>query len=146
MNGKINSHQTFYSNELKKSSDSKKSGAGLDDTCESKWAHFFEIWLVCFKLISLCKHRVWCYIFWFRKCVKLIWPCISGLKVTIETFSKLRFSGFKKFVTRSVLGSSNSCRYQLILNFLLRLKSQTPGGKTVCGFFSILISKGVMAF
>ena len=33
------------------------------------------------------------------------------LKVTIETFSKLRFSGFKKFVTRSVLGSSNSRRY-----------------------------------
>ena len=26
------------------------------------------------------------------------------LKVTIETFSKLRFSGFKKFVTRSVFG------------------------------------------
>ena len=24
--------------------------------------------------------------------------------VTIKTFSKLRFSGFKKFVTRSVLG------------------------------------------
>ena len=33
------------------------------------------------------------------------------LKVTIETFSKLRFSGFKKFVTRSVLGSSNSRKY-----------------------------------
>ena len=33
------------------------------------------------------------------------------LKVTIETFSKLRFSGFKKFVTRSDLGSSNSRRY-----------------------------------
>ena len=33
------------------------------------------------------------------------------LKVTIETFSKLRFSGFKKFITRSVLGSSNSRKY-----------------------------------
>ena len=33
------------------------------------------------------------------------------LKVTIETSSKLRFSGFKKFVTRSVLGSSDSRRY-----------------------------------
>ena len=32
------------------------------------------------------------------------------LKVTIETFSKLRFSLFKKFVTKSVLVSSNSCR------------------------------------
>ena len=27
------------------------------------------------------------------------------LKVTIETFSKFPFSGFKKFVTRSVLGA-----------------------------------------
>ena len=26
------------------------------------------------------------------------------LKVTIETFSKIRFSGFKKFVSRSVFG------------------------------------------
>ena len=33
------------------------------------------------------------------------------LKVTIEKFSKLLFSGFKKFVARSVLGSSNSRRY-----------------------------------
>ena len=33
------------------------------------------------------------------------------LKVTIETFPNLRFSGFKKFVTRSVLASSNSRRY-----------------------------------
>ena len=29
----------------------------------------------------------------------------SCLKVTIETFSKLWFSGFKKFITRSVFGS-----------------------------------------
>ena len=34
------------------------------------------------------------------------------LKVTIETFSKLRFSGFKKFFTRSILESSNSRRYR----------------------------------
>ena len=33
------------------------------------------------------------------------------LKVTIETFSKLQFSGFKKSVTRSDLGSSNLRRY-----------------------------------
>ena len=33
------------------------------------------------------------------------------LKVAIETFSKLRFSWLEKFVTNSVLGSSNSCRY-----------------------------------
>ena len=40
------------------------------------------------------------------------------LKVTIETFSKLRFSGFKKFITRSVLGSSNSRKYLRILRLL----------------------------
>ena len=33
------------------------------------------------------------------------------LKIAIERFSKLRFFGFEKFVTRSVLGSSNSRRY-----------------------------------
>ena len=33
------------------------------------------------------------------------------LKIAIERFSKLRFSGFEEFVTRSVLGSSNSRRY-----------------------------------
>ena len=40
------------------------------------------------------------------------------LKVTVETFSKLRFSGFKKFITGSVLGSSNSCKYHWILKHL----------------------------
>ena len=50
---------------------------------------FELIWLICFKLILIvCKHRIWYYKFWFRKCVKLIWikliwPCISGL--TVET-------------------------------------------------------------
>ena len=39
------------------------------------------------------------------------------VKVTIELFSKLRFSGLKKFVARSVSGSSNSWRYHLILKF-----------------------------
>ena len=33
------------------------------------------------------------------------------LKVTIETFSKLRFYGVKKFATRSVLGSFNPRKY-----------------------------------
>ena len=41
------------------------------------------------------------------------------LKVTIDTFSELRFSGFKKFVTRPVLGSSNSRRYHWILKLLV---------------------------
>ena len=37
------------------------------------------------------------------------------LKVTIETFSKLRFSAFKKFVTRSVFGELQLT--QVSLNF-----------------------------
>ena len=40
------------------------------------------------------------------------------LKVTIETFSKLRFSGFKKFVTRSFLRSSNSADNSEFQNLL----------------------------
>ena len=35
------------------------------------------------------------------------------------TLSKLRFSGFKKFVVRSVLGSFNSGKYHLILKLLV---------------------------
>ena len=62
------------------------------------------------------------------------------LKVTIETFSKLRFSEFKKFVTRSVLGAP-SCAD---IFELLQLKNETYGSKSVC-VFSILILKGVMA-
>ena len=46
------------------------------------------------------------------------------LEVTIETSSKFQFSGFKKFVTRSVLGRSNSHKYQRILKlFVATLKS-----------------------
>ena len=37
------------------------------------------------------------------------------LKITIETFSKLRFSGFKKFVTRPVFGELQLT--QISLNF-----------------------------
>ena len=40
------------------------------------------------------------------------------LKVTIDTFSELRFSGFKKSVTKSVLGNSNSCRYWILKVFV----------------------------
>ena len=38
MNGRL----IFYSHKLKKFSDTKKSGAGLEDTYELKWTHFFE--------------------------------------------------------------------------------------------------------
>ena len=41
------------------------------------------------------------------------------LKVIIETISKLQFSVFKKFVIRSVLGSSNSRRCHWILKLLV---------------------------
>ena len=34
-----------------------------------------------------------------------------SLKVIIETFSKLRFSGFKRFVTKSVFRELGSRRY-----------------------------------
>ena len=41
------------------------------------------------------------------------------LKVSIETFSKLRFSEFNKFISRSDLGSSNSRRCHWILKFVV---------------------------
>ena len=44
---------------------------------------------------------------------RLLSKCTSNiyLKVTIDTFSQLGFSGFKKIVTRSVLASTKSRRY-----------------------------------
>ena len=39
--------------------------------------------------------------------------------LNIETFSELRFSGFKTFATRSALGSSNSRRNHCILKLLV---------------------------
>ena len=55
---------------------------------------------------------------WLRK--EINWLLSNGmsniyLKVTAETFSKPRFYGFKKFATRSVLGSSKIG--QISLNF-----------------------------
>ena len=44
---------------------------------------------------------------WLRKEInRLLRKGMSNiyLKVSIETFSKLRFSGFKKFLTRSIFG------------------------------------------
>ena len=69
------------------------------------------------------------------------------LKVTIDTFSELWFSGFKKFVTRSLLGISNSRTYHWILKLIALRKpiNQTSESKAVGGF-SILILKGVMTF
>ena len=58
------------------------------------------------------------------------------LKVTIETFSKLRFSGFKKFVTRSVFGELQLT--QISLNFeasCCNLKVRVLGTKYVWLFY-----------
>ena len=57
------------------------------------------------------------------------------LKVTTETFSKLRFSLFKNFVTRSVLGSSDS--RDIIENFktsCYNLKIRRLGAKLCVAF------------
>ena len=76
MNRRINSLWKFNSKELKKISDSK-SRAALDDTYESNgFISLKLLWLVWFNFIYAmwsCKHRIWCYNVWVRKCVKLIW-------------------------------------------------------------------------
>ena len=75
------------------------------------------------------------------------------LKVTKLTFCKLRFCKFTKFVSRSVLGELQVT--QILLNFynflqflqleFVRLGARS-GIKTVCGFLTILILKGIMTF
>ena len=61
------------------------------------------------------------------------------LKVTIETFKK---------ICHQVSFWEASTHTDIIefLNFLLQLKNQTSGSKTVRGFGIILILKGVHAF
>ena len=68
------------------------------------------------------------------------------LKVTIETFSKLRFYGFKKFVSRSVFGELQL--KQISLNFKTSCCNLKIGGRgaELCGFSIILILKGIMTF
>ena len=69
---------------------------------------------------------------------------IIYLKVTIE---KLRFSKFKRFVSRSVFGELHfNADIIEFYNFLLQLKNQRSGSKTVCRFFIILILEGIMTF
>ena len=54
-------------------------------------------------------------------------------KVTIETSSKLQVSGFKKFVTGFVFEELQLTQISLnFKNFLLQLKNQRLGSKTVC--------------
>ena len=52
------------------------------------------------------------------------------LKVTIETFSKLRFSGFKKFVTRPVFGEPQLTQPE-------SLSTKTPVQMFFCDFHEI---------
>ena len=64
-------------------------------------------------------------------------------KVTIE--KKLRLSKFKKFVS-SFWGTPTQVNITEFSNFLLRLKNQGYGSKSMCGFFIIFILKGIMRF
>ena len=53
---------------------------------------------------------------------------------------------FKKFVSRSVFGEFQLTHITEFSKFLLQLKSQRSGSKTVSGFSIIFILKGVMTF
>ena len=71
------------------------------------------------------------------------------LKFFIDTFSKLRFSGFKKFITRSDFGEPQGTHSNASLNFktlVMQPKNQRSGSRTMCGFSIIVILKGVMTF
>ena len=58
------------------------------------------------------------------------------LKVTTETFSKLRFSGFKKFVTRSVFGELQFTKISLNFKTSCRkLKMRGLGAKLCVRLF-----------
>ena len=67
------------------------------------------------------------------------------LKITIEMFSKLRLSGFKKFVTRLIFGELQLI--QISLNFktsCYNLKIRGLGGKLLFNFkrnYDVLKSK-----
>ena len=67
---------------------------------------------------------------------------IIYLKVTIEKNCRsqnFKFLGLKNSSSCQFLWSSNSRR-----NFLLQLKNQRSGSKSVCGFSIILILRGIM--
>ena len=112
-NGKINSLRTFYTlTNSKKFSDSQKkwSWVGWHQRVEMGPFLLKLIWLVCFKLIWSCKHRIWYYHFWFRKCVRLIWSnkfdrvlaaeIINSLKPLIIFAKKLHRRGLREFYIR----------------------------------------------
>ena len=75
---------------------------------------------------------------WLRKEInRLLSKGMSNIysKVTIETFSKLQFSGFKRFVTRLVFGEHHLT--QISLNFQIprcNLKIRDRGAKLCVAF------------
>ena len=80
----------------------------------------------------------------FRKETNRLLSKRMSKKVTVEkaTYSKLRFYKLKSSSSSQFLGSSNSFRYHSF--FLLQVKNQRSGSKTVCGFSIIFTLKGTM--
>ena len=79
-----------------------------------------------------------------EKNIKYLFKSYSLEKVTL---SKLRFSKFKKFVTRLIFGELQLT--QMSLNpesSCCNLKNQRPGIKTVFDFTIILVLKVIMKF
>ena len=62
------------------------------------------------------------------------------------TFSKLRFSKLKKFCHQVSFWEAPTHTDIEFSNFLLQLKNQGSGSKTVRGFSINLILKGIMTF
>ena len=61
-------------------------------------------------------------------------------------FSKLRFSKLEKFVFRSVFGEFQHADINEFWNFLLQVKYQRSGSKSLGGFSFLLILKGIIMF
>ena len=83
-----------------------------------------------------------------RKINRLLSKGMSNmyLKVTNKTFSKLRFSGFKKFVPGQVWEVPTHADIIEFQKVLLQLINKTSRSKSVGGFSIILILKKNMTF
>ena len=120
MNG--NCLRTLYSKDLKKFLDSKKVQLRSITPASRNGLYSLKvILLVCLELIWLCKHRIWCYNFWFRKSVKIIW-------------SLMIFSGMFSDITWNVWCHSEECLAIFPTNFqkyLGRFLDDIPGNITL---------------
>ena len=65
------------------------------------------------------------------------------LKVSIKNFD---FTGLKNLSQGQFWGAPTHAVITEFQNFLLKLKNQRSGSKTVCGFSIFLILKGIMTF